>query len=150
MQRDRVLLRCVATLADAHYLKGFLEAAGVTAEVRSHSVHPLGPVADGPAHEVWVDAAQRARAETLLQQAEGTNGRDHGELLCSNCGEGNPGTFEVCWRCGAPTRATEPGPRPPSPPPTPWWQGETWNVTWVLGAVILVLVLWSLWRGQGG
>ncbi len=24
------------------------------------------------------------------------------EWACSQCGESNPGTFEVCWRCGRP------------------------------------------------
>ncbi|MFC7339197.1 putative signal transducing protein [Haloferula chungangensis] len=31
---------------------------------------------------------------------ESSNGSVEEELLCSNCGETNPGTFGVCWKCG--------------------------------------------------
>ena len=148
MQRERVLLRCVSTLTDAHYLKGFLEAAGIGAEVRSDTVHPLGPVPDAPAFEVWVDAAARAQAETLLHRVDGQGAKEPSESTCVNCGEDNPATFEVCWRCGRPTRVKDAAPSPSSPP-VAWWPGDTQGIWMVMAAAILLVVAWSLLHGAG-
>lgn len=105
-------------LAQAHIVRGALEAAGIGAEVRGAERTSLagGLPIDACFAEVWVAEPEAPDAievvETLapgrgsgaLSLVEELSG---GELSlsrdwrCARCGETSPSTFEVCWSCQA-------------------------------------------------
>jgi hypothetical protein len=124
--------------AQAHIVRGALEAAGIPAEVRGEARTPLagGLPVDACFAEVWVgDDAAAAALELIAELAPGqssgalsladapTGGElsPAGEWRCARCGETSPATFETCWQCqtprdpgpGGPRRARGWGPRGP-------------------------------------
>jgi|SRR5690606_12988217 len=99
-------LYTAANLPDAYLLLHRLERAGIRARVLNE--HAQGGVGEIPfVHaypEVWVEAADAERARAVVAEHEhplAEAARD-----CVRCGERNPGSFEVCWRCGG---VLEPG-----------------------------------------
>jgi hypothetical protein len=50
--------------------------------------------------QIWVDdPAEAERAKKLI--AEFQSAKDHAPAVkCPECGEDNPGTFDLCWNCG--------------------------------------------------
>jgi hypothetical protein len=92
-----------ANLPEAYLVRDLLAQAGIEASVFNE--HAAGAAGELPltetAPEVWLmDDADVERARALLaaherrRMAEGTR-------TCPQCGEPNPATFDVCWRCGA-------------------------------------------------
>jgi len=90
-------------LAEARLLADALERAGISTKVFNEFAQ--GALGDIPFQhalpEVWViEDADSGRAERLMaefrQKAAPKPGR-----CCSVCREMNPGTFDLCWRCGA-------------------------------------------------
>ena len=92
--------------AEAHLVKGLLEADGIPAEVHGESL--FGARGEAPATpdtlpSVWVvDDADAPRAAVILadfgrQSPEATRA----SWRCPNCGETVEGQFTDCWRCGA-------------------------------------------------
>lgn len=143
---ERVMLRCVSTVVDAHFLKGYLAAGGIESEIVGDGAHPLGAMPHAPAFELWVAAADRERAALLLSQAEQGPADGEQSVLCVNCGEENPSNFEVCWKCGGFTRV-EGRSHAHHTAPTP--AATFMTQKGMMGAValgILVLVLWSTLR----
>jgi len=55
--------------------------------------------------EVWISwRRDEARAREIVAEYERT-ARDPGApSSCVECGESNPGNFELCWQCQAPLR----------------------------------------------
>ncbi len=89
-------------LPEARLLADTLNRAGIPARVFNEFAQ--GAMGDIPFQdsrpEVWVlDDWDQARAEQLL-----TNLRARVAAMpdraCPACGEVNPGSFELCWRCG--------------------------------------------------
>ncbi|HVK57133.1 MAG TPA: DUF2007 domain-containing protein [Burkholderiales bacterium] len=89
-------------LPEAHLILHLLRNQGIDARVFNEnacSVFGELPLS-ASLPEVWVtDVAYEARAiqmiDTFRQQA--ASGVVH---LCTECGEQNPGEFEICWKCG--------------------------------------------------
>jgi hypothetical protein len=94
-----------ANLQDAHILLGLLQAAGI--EARLFNVSAQGGLGEIPfTHaypEIWlVDAADLARARGVFERFERPAPAAQ-PRRCPACGEENPGAFEICWNCSAPT-----------------------------------------------
>jgi hypothetical protein len=87
---------------DAYLVADRLNQAGIRAHVfNEHASSIAGDLPpDVVQPQVWLaddDDAPRARA--LLQRIESDARR--APLYCRHCGEQSPGSFEVCWNCGA-------------------------------------------------
>jgi hypothetical protein len=89
-------------LPDAHLLLHRLSEAGIEARVFNENAQSIaGQI---PVHsaqpEVWVmDGVYEIRARELAE----VHSRRSVPLkarTCPECGEENPGEFEVCWKCG--------------------------------------------------
>lgn len=49
--------------------------------------------------ELWLlSVTDSAQARTIIDKFE-QRGAPIGSSCCANCGESNPDTFEICWRC---------------------------------------------------
>jgi hypothetical protein len=86
----------------AHLLRDLLAMHGIRAHVLN--LHVQGAVGELPPDaampQVWLDdAADRTRALAVLSGHEADRRRT-GSRWC-RCGEENPATFDLCWRCGA-------------------------------------------------
>lgn len=91
-----------ATLADAHLVAGLLVREGIAATVMNENAQGgLGEIPFTHAWpEVWVEEAQDVpRALEVIRSLERAD--TNRSITCKSCGESNPGTFELCWNCGA-------------------------------------------------
>lgn len=81
-------------------VKNLLQGEGIDSLLKNE--FSGGAVGDLPAFdtwpELWVDDAQMARAQAVLQQiAEPGEGE---AWFCQDCGEANEAGFGICWNCG--------------------------------------------------
>ena len=92
-----------SNLPEAHLLVDLLAHRGIRARVFNANASSLAgelPI-DAALPQVWVDDpahAERARAlieDYLRPRAPGP------AVKCPKCGEENPGSFDLCWNCGA-------------------------------------------------
>ncbi|MEX0624708.1 DUF2007 domain-containing protein [Saccharospirillum sp.] len=84
------------------HVRHLLESHGIDCEVRNEfavgAMGELAPIDVWP--ELWVAASDdEERARVLIDTAEAE--ADKADWYCSQCGERNAGSFEVCWACGA-------------------------------------------------
>jgi ribosomal protein L40E len=91
------------TRVDAYLLRDRLRHAGIDAHVFNE--HASSIVGDLPPEVAWLqvwldDDADMARAQQALAAWNVERART-GEQRCLRCGEDNPATFELCWKCGA-------------------------------------------------
>jgi len=94
---------------EAHLVRGFLAAHGITAQVRGEFLTSGWGELPVDVCSVWVhdDRDYERARELLIEFLAGTQARRYsGEAwTCGNCGERLEGQFTQCWRCGA----TRPG-----------------------------------------
>lgn len=95
--------------AEAHLVRGMLEAGGIRAEVRGDQLY--GAFGELPVlPTVWIhDATADLEALRLVgEYLHGTPARRHANerWICPSCGEGLEGQFTDCWNCGAARPAT--------------------------------------------
>ncbi len=92
--------------ADAHLLKGALEAEGIAAFVQGDFLWNLRgeiPVAPETSPSVWIEAesdyerAMEIVSELTDLESTAPAGPD---WRCSGCGEMNESQFTECWQCG--------------------------------------------------
>jgi hypothetical protein len=58
--------------------------------------------------QVWVDDdADAARARAVIE-AFALQAQASAPLACPACGEENPGSFDLCWSCGAGLETSNP------------------------------------------
>jgi len=91
-----------ANRIEAYLLRDRLLHANITAHVfNEHMQSIVGDVpADAALPQVWLDDdTDLARAQGVLRQYREERERK-GETVCRHCGERNPATFDLCWRCG--------------------------------------------------
>lgn len=95
-------VHAAATLAEAHLLVDLLADRGIRARIFNANAASLAgelPI-DAALPQVWVDDpahAERARAvidDFARSPAQPTR-------RCPGCREDNPGSFDLCWSCGA-------------------------------------------------
>jgi hypothetical protein len=57
---------------------------------------------DAALPQVWVEnPADAQRGRSIIDEFLGTSSTAGGVRFCPSCGEENPGTFDLCWNCGA-------------------------------------------------
>ncbi|HYN98961.1 MAG TPA: DUF2007 domain-containing protein [Actinomycetota bacterium] len=91
------------SLAQAHLIKGFLDAEGIFAVVRGeHLVGIAGeiPVTMDTLPSIWVGEADRELARELIDKAL-KNELVFEDWTCPECGETVEGQFTECWQCGS-------------------------------------------------
>ena len=92
--------------AEAHLIRGYLEAHGIAAQVRGGFL--AGGIGELSADvcKVWVDDDSRFfEADKLLRAfltGEAAVAHAHEPWRCADCGETLEGQFTACWRCGQP------------------------------------------------
>jgi len=87
---------------DAYLLRDALAHRGIEARVfNEYAQGGLGDIPfDAVQPQVWVDAQDFERALKVVDEFK--NRRDAApSKVCPNCAEINPGSFELCWKCGA-------------------------------------------------
>jgi hypothetical protein len=87
---------------EAYLLADRLAHAGIKVHVfNEHMSSIVGDVPPDVAQpQVWLDDdADRARADTVLREYQAERNRT-GSVVCGKCGEDNPATFDLCWKCG--------------------------------------------------
>ncbi|HEU4866417.1 MAG TPA: DUF2007 domain-containing protein [Actinomycetota bacterium] len=91
------------SLAQAHLIKGFLDAEGIFALVRGeHLVGIAGeiPITMDTLPSIWVGEDDRDRARALIDEAL-KNELVFEDWTCPECGETVEGQFTECWQCGS-------------------------------------------------
>ena len=90
------------TRVDAFLLRDRLLHADIEAHVfNQHMQSIVGDVPpDVAGPQVWVDDEDYARARDVLETFRAERLRS-GTHACARCGEDNPATFELCWKCGS-------------------------------------------------
>lgn len=85
------------------HLQSLLEAEGIQTCLRNEfAATTTIAVPDVTPALCVLDDADAERAIKLIREYLGASStRADEELTCANCGERSPGTFAVCWQCGA-------------------------------------------------
>ncbi len=95
-------LYTAANLPEAYLVLELLRAAGIEAHVFNENAQGgLGEIPFTHAYpELWLaNDADIGRARRVIGEYErSTAGAD---VRCAACGEQNPGSFQICWHCGA-------------------------------------------------
>ena len=96
---------------EAQLIRAYLEQAaiGVTILNENSSGVPGTPHWALPvAAELWVlNDHQYADAERLIREYfKQLSAPADAEWMCEKCGESNPVSFELCWKCGSPANQT--------------------------------------------
>jgi len=87
------------------FFRTLLEDAGIPAMIRNEHLTTAG-FSDIPIPEFYpalcvVHEEDYERAVLLIREHLERNTSQDEDIVCSRCGEENPGNFEVCWSCGA-------------------------------------------------
>jgi hypothetical protein len=94
-----IRIQKVRTLGEATLLRDALENEGIRADIRGEhrpSIAGELPLPEAEV-EVWVLEADTSRALAMLERAN--QAADSDPRHCPKCGEENPGSFELCWKC---------------------------------------------------
>lgn len=95
-------VHAAATLAEAHLLVDLLADRGIRARIFNANASSLAgelPI-DAALPQVWVDdPAHAERARALIDDF--TRSPSKPARKCPSCNEDNPGSFDLCWNCGA-------------------------------------------------
>tara|TARA_B110000858_G_scaffold89247_1_gene103082 strand:- start:4473 stop:4754 length:282 start_codon:yes stop_codon:yes gene_type:complete len=80
--------------------KGLLELYEIDCFVKNEYHASGGHVGFGSIPiELWVqDSDEAGRAISILEK-ELNPGKEKAGWECKHCGEGNDGSFEICWKC---------------------------------------------------
>lgn len=90
-------------LPDAYLIQGLLAEAGIESQIlNEYAQGGLGEIPFTQTYpEIWLlNERDITKAKKIINQFEQTPS-ETGKLLCKNCHELNPDTFETCWHCGA-------------------------------------------------
>ncbi len=97
---DDVVIFSSLNLAEVHLVRSMLTREGIVSKMRRQFLAPLAgeiPVDDARIELLVEPTAVEPAAALIRAAAEAAKV----ERPCSACGEPNPGSFEVCWQCGA-------------------------------------------------
>jgi hypothetical protein len=91
-----------ATLAEAHLLVDLLADRGIRARIFNANASSLAgelPI-DAAMPQVWVEnPVDASRAREVIEEFSRMPASP--ARKCLACGEDNPGSFDLCWNCGA-------------------------------------------------
>ena len=98
-----------AALLEAHLVQQMLEAEFIPAVVFNENAN--GAAGELPINEVWPevwikDDRHCSEARSVIERYEATSSSET-RAPCAQCGEINPGNFEMCWYCGTMLSAEE-------------------------------------------
>jgi len=98
-----IRLCTAANLPEAHLLRHLLAEAGIRARILNE--HAQGGTGELPFTQTWPelwleDERDLVRADEVRRRFE--QARELPPRACPQCGEQNPGSFELCWKCDAP------------------------------------------------
>jgi len=90
-------------LPDAHIVADLLLQSGIATQIFNvNAVGALGELpVDAAQPQVWVEDDARAAEARALIVAHQKKQTQPAQRPCHQCGELNPGNFELCWNCGA-------------------------------------------------
>jgi hypothetical protein len=100
-----VMLYRAPDATEAAVLAHALEAEGVAATQAGAATITYGELGrEALQVDVWVSADDADDARKIIEAYYDRSERtqDQQEWTCSECGEGNGSSFEVCWQCQAP------------------------------------------------
>ena len=91
-----------ATLLEAYLVQQMLEAESISAAVFNENAHAAA--GELPITEVWPevwieDDRHHYEARSIIERYEASSVGGT-RAPCAQCGESNPGNFELCWHCG--------------------------------------------------
>lgn len=97
---DEVVVYSSLNMAEVHLVRSLLTREGIGSRIRRQFLAPLmGEIpADDARAELLVPADRLDVARAVIDEARATVDV---ERACPACGETNPGSFELCWSCGA-------------------------------------------------
>ena len=92
-----------ANLPEAHLLLRLLAEAGIPPRILNE--HAQGATRELPFTQTWPEIwleneTDLVRADEIRRRFE--RAKELPPQRCSQCGEQNPGSFELCWKCSAP------------------------------------------------
>ena len=99
-------MKCIYTasnLPDAHLVRDLLAQAGIPAHIfNANGMSALGELPMSAAYpQVWiVQRHQEQHARSIIADYQRPTS-ETAEQRCQKCKEDNPGSFELCWCCGA-------------------------------------------------
>lgn len=97
-----------ANIQEAYLVQGLLNEAGIESRIlNEYAQGGVGEIPFTQAYpEIWLENEHDVeKAKKIVSLFENRQQQDE-ELTCSQCHESNPGTFETCWQCGNPLRAS--------------------------------------------
>lgn len=84
---------------EAHMLRGALQISGIEVQLQGEAL--AGALGELPVNaievSILVKGHQVAQAQQILLDYQQQN---KPTWHCAQCGEGNAGSFEICWQCG--------------------------------------------------
>ena len=83
------------------HLQSLLESEGIRTYLRSEYAASTTFPEVTPALCILEDADVERGAELIRAYIESSSACPNEEQTCPQCGEISPGTFAVCWKCGA-------------------------------------------------
>ena len=88
-----------------HSVKNLLALNDIDAFVKNEQTAPVGAQhgIGNTFHELWILNDQEYAAAKALIAREIENPAPKAEWVCDTCNEENEGSFEICWRCQAPS-----------------------------------------------
>ena len=94
-------------MSEARLVQQMLEAVGIRCHTfNEHAAGGLGELAATAVWpEVWIVREQQCSlARSIIEEYERAPEKN---IDCEQCGESNPATFEICWRCSTHLTAFE-------------------------------------------
>ncbi|VAW76998.1 hypothetical protein MNBD_GAMMA12-1124 [hydrothermal vent metagenome] len=100
--------RC-ENLLEAQQLLEALQQQNIKAEIVNPNLSSL--TGEVPFTETWptvwlVNAEDQHLARSILEDLKKLRQKAHLDILCSQCGEKNPGNFSSCWNCNSDLNST--------------------------------------------
>lgn len=96
---DWITVYHAANPVEAELVAGLLRSQGLSAGVKNNS--STGAIGELPADAletaIAVAPQHDKQARSVIHSYEQNAGR---EWYCQNCGETQPGSYEICWNCG--------------------------------------------------
>lgn len=95
-------------ITDAYLVQSLLAEANIKTHIlNEYAQGGIGELPFTQAYpEIWIiEPSQYERAQDIVKAYEQRD-RDIKTIVCPNCSEPNPDTFEVCWRCKADLNST--------------------------------------------
>jgi len=95
-------------LTRVSFARNLLEAEGIACFIQNENTRTLGPSVAGFSYTQLLDPAlcilddsQREAAAEIIRTHFQNASTECPEWACSACNESNPGSFDLCWNCGA-------------------------------------------------